>query len=89
MTNFDDLTPEALVDERLRLRNLEKRLHAEAYDKVHAIERKLVQQEYFTRERDKKIAKLRAAKVVWPWEMIVLLITFAFGFGVIVGSILN
>ena len=89
MIDFENLTPEALMEERLRLRTLEKRLHNEAYDKVHAIERKLVQQKYFTRERDKKIARLRAAKVVWPWEMIVLLITFAFGFGVIVGSILN
>ena len=80
------LTPESLEEERQRLRMLEKRLQAEAYDKVHKINRELVQQRYITRNREKEIARLEAAK---PWASTTLLIlttAFAFGLGVVVGQ---
>jgi len=75
-----------MEDERQRLRLLEKRLHAEAYDKVHKISRELIQQRYITRNREQEIARLQAAK---PWAYIPLLIlttAFAFGLGVVVGQ---
>ena len=78
--HFDDLE-----EERERLRLLEKRLHAEAYDKVHRINRELIQQRYITRNREKEIARLESAK---PWASMTVLIvmtTVAFGLGVIVG----
>ena len=86
--HVEALTPEALEKERRRLRLLEKRLHAEAYDKVHKINRELTQQRYITRNREKEIARLKAAK---PWASIPLLIlttTIAFGLGVVIGQIL-
>lgn len=83
------LTPDELEAERRRLHLLEKRLHAEAYDKVHKINRELVQQRYITRNREKEIARLEAAK---PWASMPVLIvttTVAFGLGVIIGSTLT
>ena len=80
------LTPEALEEERRRLHHLEKRLHAEVYDKVHKINRELTQQRYITQNREKEIARLEAAK---PWASIPLLIlttAFAFGLGVFIGQ---
>ena len=56
MNELCKLTVEALEEERERLRLLEKRLHAEAYDKVHKIKRELVQQRYITRNREEEIA---------------------------------
>ena len=81
-------TPEILEEECHRLHMLEKRLHAEAYDKVHKIKRELVQQLYITRSREKEIARLEAAK---PWAsmpVLILMTTFAFGCGGVVGQIL-
>ena len=89
MTSPDEpLTREELKRERQRLHTLEKRLQAEAYDKVHKINRELVQQRYITRNREQEIARLEAAK---PWASIPLLIlttAFAFGLGVVVGQLL-
>ena len=86
------LPPEQVLEDleakRQRLRLLEKRLQAEAYDKVHKINRELVQQRYITRNRQQEIARLQAAK---PWASIPLLIlstTIAFGLGVVIGQIL-
>lgn len=82
----EPLTREDLQRERQRLHHLEKRLHAEAYDKVHKINRELVQQRYITRNREQEIARLKAAK---PWVSTTLLIlttAFAFGLGVVVGQ---
>ena len=81
-----DISHEELKRERQRLRRLEKRLQAEAYDKVHKINRELVQQRYITRNREKEIARLEAAK---PWASTMLLIlttAFAFGLGVFIGQ---
>jgi len=81
-----DISHEELKRERQRLRRLEKRLQAEAYDKVHKINRELVQQRYITRNREKEIARLEAAK---PWAsmtLMVLMTAFAFGLGVVVGQ---
>ena len=82
----EPLTREELKRERQRLHHLEKRLHAEAYDKVHKINRALTQQRYITRNREQEIARLQAAK---PWASIPLLIlttALAFGVGVVVGQ---
>ncbi|WP_156957606.1 hypothetical protein [Synechococcus sp. KORDI-52] len=84
------LTPEQVLEdleeERRRLHHLEKRLHTEAYDKVHKINRELTQQRYITRNREKEIARLEAAK---PWAsmpLLILMTTFAFGLGLLVGQ---
>tara|TARA_B100000674_G_C37592063_1_gene801286 strand:+ start:123 stop:392 length:270 start_codon:yes stop_codon:yes gene_type:complete len=82
----EPLTREELKRERQRLYQLQKHLHAEAYDKVHKINRELTQQRYITRNREQEIARLQAAK---PWASIPLLIlttAFAFGLGVVVGQ---
>ena len=71
------------------MRLLEKRLHAEAYDKVHRINRELVQQRYITRNREEEIVRLKAAK---PWAsmpVLIVMTTVAFGLGVIIGSTLT
>ena len=85
MNELCKLTVEALEEERERLRLLEKRLHAEAYDKVHKIKRELVQQRYITRNREEEIARLLAAR---PWlsaTVLIVMLACAFGLGLLLG----